>query len=177
MQIALGSYGKAVIKGHRWSPLGMGLQILRNPPTNPQQQDGPTSAKMRLTLSNASDNPLALVFLPDDCSFSLESVHSAQKKWLPANTACQSFRPTDGDVFVLKPRREESVDFDLSAERWFVMEQGRQPVETGTLDGSERFRMTYRPPDADDCRHLRNHELIWHGVLPSRAFHGRGRID
>jgi hypothetical protein len=74
MQIAVGGNGKAVIKGHRWSPLGIGLQILRTVPANPQLQPGPASAKVALTLANASDAPLALVGLPEACSFSLEPV-------------------------------------------------------------------------------------------------------
>ena len=35
MQVAVGSNGKAVIKGHRWSPIGMKLQVMRTPPASP----------------------------------------------------------------------------------------------------------------------------------------------
>ena len=177
MQIAVGRSGKAVIKGHRWSPLGMGLKILRAAPANPQLQTGPASAKVALTLANASNAPLALILLPDNCSFALETAQTAQKEWVPAVNPCESFQPVDSDVLVLRPQEEETFEFDFSDERWFVRMANTAPVEIGTLDWSERFRLIYRPPGEAACRHLENSDLIWHGYLPSRAFHGRGRID
>jgi uncharacterized membrane-anchored protein len=177
MQIAVGSNGKSVIKGHRWSPLGIGLQLLRTVPTNPQLQPGPASAKVALTLANASDEPLGLVVLPGDCSFSLEPAQFARKQWLPVNDPCDSFQPDDSDVLVLQPGAEKIFEFDFSDERWLVRTEGTPPVEIGTLDWSERFRLVYRPPSEAACRNLQSRDVIWHGYLPSRAFHGRGRID
>jgi uncharacterized membrane-anchored protein len=177
MQIAVGSNGKAVIKGHRWSPLGIGLQLLREVPANPRLQPGPASAKVALTLANVSDAPLALVVLPADCSFSLEPAQFARKQWLPANDPCDSFQPDDSDVLVLPPGAEKIFEFDFSEERWRVGAEDTPPVEIGTLDWSERFRLVYRPPSEAACRNLQDRDLIWHGHLPSRAFHGRGRID
>jgi uncharacterized membrane-anchored protein len=177
MQIAVGRNGKAVIKGHRWSPIGVGLEILRSAPANLQTQPGPASAKVALTLANASGAPLALIVLPDDCSLSLETAQSAQKAWVPVNTSCKSFQPVDSDVLVLQPQEEKIFEIDFSDERWFVRTENAPPVEIGTLDWSERFRLVYRPSAAADCRHLEDRDLIWHGYLPSRAFHGKGRID
>jgi len=177
MQIAVGRNGKAVIQGHRWSPIGMGLQVLRTPPDNSQIQPGTASAKIALTLANASDVPLALIVLPDDCSFTLEKIQSAKKQWLMVNNPCQPRPPVEDDVLVLQPGEEKIFEFDFSDERWFVQSETTASVEIGTLDWSERFRLIYRPPDEAASRHLENHDLIWHGYLPSRAFHGRGRID
>jgi len=177
MQIAVGRNGKAVIKSHRWSPLGIGLKVLRTPPANPQSQTGALSAKVALTLANASDAPLALVLQPDDCSFSLETTLSARKAWDLANNPCESFQPVDDDVLILQPQAEKIVEFDFSDPRWFVRAENTAPVEIGTLDWSEQFRLVYRPPDESATSHLEDRDLIWHGYLPSRAFHGRGRID
>jgi uncharacterized membrane-anchored protein len=177
MQIAVGRDGKAVIKDHRWSPIGMGLQVLRTPPANPQAQAGPMSSKLALTLANASDVPLALIVLPGNCSFTLETSQSAKKKWVLVNNPCEPSRPAAGDVLVLQPGEEKIFEFDFSNERWFVQSETTAPVEIGTLERSERFRLIYRPPNEAACRHLENRDLIWHGYLPSRAFHGRGRID
>jgi hypothetical protein len=77
----------------------------------------------------------------------------------------------------LEPGEEKVWEFDFSDERWLVQSETTAPVEIGTLDWSERFRLIYRPPAEAACRHLENRDLIWHGYLPSRAFHGRGRID
>jgi len=177
MQIAVGRNGKAVIKGHRWSPIGMGLQVLRTPAANAQVPAEPLSAKVALTLANASDAPLALVVLPDDCSFTLETSQSAQKEWALVNDPCQPAQPVAEDVLVLAPGEEKVFEFDFSAARWLVQSETTAPVEIGTLDWSERFRLIYRPPPEAACRHLEHRDLIWHGYLPSRAFHGRGRID
>lgn len=177
MQIAVGRNGKAVIKGHRWSRIGMGLEVLRTPPANPQVPAEPLSAKVALTLANASDAPLALVALPDDCSFTLEPSQSAQKEWSLVNDPCEPSQPAADDLLLLEPGEEKTFEFDFSAARWLVRSGTTAPVEIGTLDWSERFRLIYRPPTEAACRHLENRALIWHGYLPSRAFHGRGRID
>jgi uncharacterized membrane-anchored protein len=177
MQIAVGRNGKTVIKGHRWSPIGMGLQVLRTPPANPQVPAEPLSAKIALTLANASDEPLALIVLPDDCSFTLETNQSSKKEWGLVNNPCEPAQPADDDVLVLEPGEEKVWEFDFSDERWLLQSETTTPVEIGTLDWSERFRLIYRPPADAACQHLENRDLIWHGYLPSRAFHGRGRID
>ncbi|CAB1065998.1 hypothetical protein D1BOALGB6SA_10797 [Olavius sp. associated proteobacterium Delta 1] len=177
MQIAVGRNGKAVIKGHRWSPIGMGLQVMRTPPATPQVPAEPLSAKVALTMANASNAPLALMILPDDCSFALKTAQSAKKDWVLTNNPCESAQPAADDLLVLQPGEEKIFEFDFSDERWFVQSETTAPVEIGTLDWSERFRIIYRPPDEAACRHLENRDLIWHGYLPSRAVHGRGRID
>jgi hypothetical protein len=155
----------------------MGLQVLRTPPANPQVPAEPLSAKVALTLANASDAPLALVVLPDDCSFTLETSQFAKKKWGLVNNPCQPAPPAADDVLVLQPGEDKIFEIDFSAARWLVQSENSAPVEIGTLDWSERFRLIYRPPPEAACRHLANRDLIWHGYLPSRAFHGRGRID
>ena len=176
MEIAVSRTGEAVIKGYRWSPLGIGLQVLRSQQLNPQDPQAPKSATVRLTFANASDKPLAIVDLPNYCSFSLEPVPWAKQKWAPAHSPCGPALPTDFDIITLAPQQEKGVDFDFSSDRWLVMAGGKVG-EIGTLDWSEQFRMVYRPPNAKDCLHLAQRDLIWHGYLPSRVFHGRGQID
>jgi len=174
MQIAVSSNGTAIIKGHRWSHLGIGLQILESPERN--TNNGRRSAKIRLTLMNASDNPLAIVNLPDYRSFSLEPAVRASKDWVLAQSFGHPAKPTNEDVMVLNPQEKKSFDFDFSSERWYVKDDSK-PVEIGTLGWSEMFRITYRPPSEEDCQSLDKKKIIWHGYLPSRAFHGRGNVD
>ncbi len=176
MAIAVGSDGKSVISGYRWSPIGIGLQTLRNPTQNTQSQPIPPSALMQLTLANASDKPLAIVNLPDYCSFSLEAVSWAKQQWAPVHDACDSVRATDSDIIVLAPGEEKQVNLEFTHERWLV-EADDKVSQIGALDWTEQFRMVYRPPREEDIRHLEHRDLIWHGYLPSRVFHGRGQID
>ncbi|MDF1592767.1 MAG: GDYXXLXY domain-containing protein [Desulfobacterales bacterium] len=176
MEIAVSSGGKAVIKGYRWSPLGIGLQVLRRPAQNPRTADTPGSAAIRLTLANTSDAPLAIVDLPNACALNLEPVPWAKKHYTPAGNPCESLLPGDNHVIVLQSQQEKTMDIDLSDPRWLVNDD-QTVKEIGRLEWSEQFRLVYRPPDQTACRYLENSEIIWHGYLPSRAFHGRGNID
>ncbi len=76
-----------------------------------------------------------------------------------------------------KQLQEKAFEFDFSDPRWWVKTETAQPIEIGTLDWNEQFRMIYRPPNQAATAHLKDRDIIWHGYLPSRAFHGRGRID
>jgi uncharacterized membrane-anchored protein len=176
MEIAIGPNGKAVIKGYRWSPLGIGLVWLRNAPRDPEDTEAPQSETFQLTLANASDEPLALVNLPDYCSFSLESAPWAKQSWSPAYNPCEDIFPSDVDVVILAPQQEKKFRFDFSTERWLV--KGNSNVkQIGTLDRTEQFRIVYRPPNKEHSQHLSQQDIIWHGYLASRVFHGRGQID
>lgn len=176
MEIAIGPGGKAVIKGYRWSRLGIGLQRLRNAPAGPEEIEAPQSATFQLTLSNASDEPLALVNLPDYCSFSLEAAAWAKQSYSLAHDPCEDVSPSEFDVVTLAPKQEKKFMFDFSTERWLV--KGKDKIQQiGTLDGTEQFRIVYRPPDREQTRHLSRKDEIWHGYLGSRVFHGRGQVD
>jgi len=76
----------------------------------------------------------------------------------------------------LGPAEQKRFEFDFSRERWLVKDDNTVK-QIGTLDLSEQFRIVYRPPDEEQCRHLSRQDIIWHGYLASRVFHGRGQID
>ncbi len=174
MEIAVGNDGTAVIRGHRWSPIGIGLEVLESPrQDNPQ---GRKSAKLRLTLKNTSQKPLAVVNLPGFCSLSLETVSPGQKAKAPDRPQCSGLKPMDNNVQALQPEESRYYDIDLAEQQWQVVNNGVL-VESGTLDWNERFRIVYRPPSAEASSLLKDAAIIWHGHLPSRAFHGRGNID
>lgn len=174
MEVAIGGDGTAVIRGHRWSPIGIGLEAIESPRRdNPQ---GRKSAKLRLTFKNAFGNPLAIVNLPGYCALYLESAGASAAVQVPVRTACAGLAPTDDDVIMLQPGEARFYDIDLTDPAWHVF-QNHISVETGTLPWNERFRIVYRPPAAAASAALRNASLIWHGRLPSRAFHGAGNID
>jgi uncharacterized membrane-anchored protein len=176
MEIAIGSNGKAVIKGYRWSRLGIGLQWLRNPPGDPEETEAPQSATFQLTLANASEQPLAIVNLPDYCSFSLETVPWAKQSWSLAHNPCEDMFPSDFDVVILAPEQEKKFRFDFSTDRWRVKDSNKVK-HIGALDRTEQFRIVYRPPNEAASRHLNQKDLLWHGYMASRVFHGRGQID
>jgi uncharacterized membrane-anchored protein len=172
MEIAIGPNGKSVIKGYRWSRLGIGLVWLRPAPEDPP----PQSATFQLTLANASDKPLALVNPPDYCSFFLEAAPWAKQSWSLAHNPCEDIIFSDVDVVTLAPQQEMKFLFDFSTDRWLV--KGKDKVkQIGALARTEQFRIVYRPPNEEQSQHLSRKDIIWHGDLPSRVFHGRGQID
>ena len=176
MEIAVGSGGKSVLKGYKWSRLGIALHWLRPDPAELRDPEAPQSASFQLTLANASEEPLAIVDLPDYCSFSLEAVKWAKQDWALAHNPCEDLLPSDFDVITLAPQQEKKFIFDFSTDRWLV--EGKKKIQQiGTLDRTEQFRIVYRPPNAEQVRHLSQKDLIWHGYMATRVFHGRGQID
>ncbi len=184
MAVALGGDGTAVIQGHRWSRLGIGMEVISRPEQNGNRTqetvendtDETDGLQIRVTLMNASDTPLALVDLPDHRSFSLEPVAWAEKDWQLAHPP-QPVAPEAGDVITLAPGETASFDFDFSMERWFVQAEDGKPLSLARLETREMFRLIYNPPEPEQTRHLPRSDLIWHGTLPSQAFNSRGRID
>jgi len=189
MEVALGGDGTAVIRGYRWSPLSIGLETIegvrQNPPlvsqqsttlNTPQEAQGRKSARLKLTLKNTSLKPLAIMNIPGMCAILMEPVSPGQQSQVPERPACANSLLTDADVQVLQPEEFRAYEIDLAEPQWQVL-KNNVLIETGTLDWNERFRFIYRPPNADAAAQLRDASLIWHGRLPSRAFHGRGNID
>jgi uncharacterized membrane-anchored protein len=183
MAVAVAGSGKGVLKGHRWSPLGIGLDLLNeNQSTTDMLFNRIVTNRVvvaaTVILLNASSNDLAVVDLPQGQSLALEPDTlrgwvNNYWQWVGAGQARPV--PTDADVHVLKPREKYSIRIELRDPAWFVR-QGQDPARAiGGL--SEQFRLYYRPPDEAACRQLKQAALIWHGNLPSRAFNGGGRVD
>jgi uncharacterized membrane-anchored protein len=174
MEVAVGGDGTAVIRGYQWSPIGIGLEAIESPRQN--DPTGRKSARLRLTFKNTSQKPMAIVNLPGLCSLSLEPVSPGQNTKVQDRPQCGGLTPTDNDILVLQPEEARYYDIDLAEPQWQVL-RNNALVETGTLEWNERFRIVYRPPSTEASSSLKDAALIWHGRLPSRAFHGRGSID
>jgi uncharacterized membrane-anchored protein len=178
--VALSGGGKAVIKGHRWSRLGVKLEVLRavrrNRNDNLEEIEGPLSPKLKVTLVNVSQAPLAVVNPGRDCGFELTPVVGSRQAYQSVDRGCQTVRPTDGDVILLEPEAAYSVELDLSEARWHV-KTGNKVSEIGRLDRNVRFRITYRAPDEAALQGLTAPENVWPSYLPTRAFNAFGQID
>jgi uncharacterized membrane-anchored protein len=178
--VALSGGGTAVIKGHRWSHLGVKLEVLRaarrNRNDNLDEIEGPLSPKLRVTLKNVSEAPLALVNPGQDCGFELTPVVGSRQAYQSVDRGCQAALASDGDVVLLEPEAAYSIELDLSEARWHV-KTGNKVSEIGRLDRFDRFRITYRAPDQAALQGLTAAEAVWPGYLPTRAFDAFGRID
>ncbi|MFZ4394430.1 MAG: GDYXXLXY domain-containing protein [Kiritimatiellia bacterium] len=175
MEIAVSGKGAAVIKGHNWSALGIGLKLVTEPSSNRN-----TVVRMAtVQLMNVSSNDLAVVDLPDAQSLVLEndSIRSwgdHNQSWVLAGQPRAAV--TDADVVVLKPGQQRDIPVDLSQSRWFVSNGKEPPKALRDVSPGSMFRLRYRPPSREECRNLQQAALIWHGELPSSAF-GGGRVD
>lgn len=176
VEVALGPTGTAVIRGYRWSRLGMKLEVLRAParrPRNAPPPDGPLSPKLRVTLANTGNAPLAVIDFGQSCSFHLVPV-----EWAPplgsAAAGCDGAKLTAADVITLAPGQSHSVELDLAEPRWHVLSDGK-PVEIGELPGLAQFRIEYRAPEASDLPAEAAH--AWRGRMASQAFNANGIVD
>ncbi len=181
MKVALGKDGTAVITGHRWSTLGMGLDIVRSP--RPTRLDGegppsPQSAMLRLRFLNTSQNPVGLVLPEDLGTLHLQPVLWARKTWTEAAAPASRNQPVSpSDIRMLAPHEEIAFEIDLASPRWYVRTPGGEVRETGNLDGNEMFRLVYEPPPEPLLKGLPGNTAIRPGRMASRAFHGQGRVD
>jgi uncharacterized membrane-anchored protein len=171
VEVALASSGTAVIRGYRWSRLGMKLEVLRRPAPrnrNAPAPEGPLSPKLRIGLANASDAPLSVADADEHCAFQLVPVEWAPQPYAPAAPACGG-QPAVRTI-ELAPGETYSVELDLSEPRWHVLAGGK-PVEIGALPGLAQFRIEYRAPASAAGTSL------WRGRMASQAFNASGVVD
>ena len=175
VEVAIGSSGTAVIRGYRWSRLGMKLEMLRRPlPRQPNVPlpPGPLSPKVRVTLANVSDAPLAVVDPADHCAFHLVPLESVPAAQPSASQGCNVV--TTADLITLAAGEAHSVELDLSEPRWHVLKDGK-PVEIGALLGFAQFRIEYRAPETEGVPE--GADNVWRGRMASQAFNANGVVD
>lgn len=172
MEVAVGRNGMAVLKSHRWCPVGIGLHLENN--TNRQVRAATVS------IMNVSSNDIVV---PDPAAAGcLRLEADGQRNWGgPQGVwvgAGRQYPPlTDADVVVLKPGESRAVTVDLSRTEWFVAMSGESPKAVSELQNFTGFRFVYRVPGKEACRDLLKAEQLWHGELMSQAFTSGGRWD
>ncbi len=180
MQVALGSDGTAVIVGHRWSQLGVQLEVtnaaeMRNP-AEPDDATTRRSPALKVTVKNVSDQPLALANPGDNCAFELIPTNHHGEQVTPASTACAQVTVRAEEVITLSPEESYSVDIDLADPRWHLRVND-EVHEVGGLPVFRQFRLVYHSPTRQEAEQLGVANTLWIGSLPTQAFSNRGRID
>ncbi|MGH8709478.1 MAG: GDYXXLXY domain-containing protein [Burkholderiales bacterium] len=175
VEVAVAPSGTAVIRGYRWSRLGMKLEVLRRPAPrnrNVAGPEGPLSPKLRVTLTNVSEVPLSVADAGEHCAFHLVPVEWATH-YAPASQACVGAPPA-AQAITLARGETYSAELDLSAPRWHMLADGK-PVEIGALPGFAQFRIEYRAPDLAPS--AAGEASLWRGRMASQAFNASGVID
>ena len=172
MEVAVGHGGMAVLKSHRWCPLGIGLKLENT--TNRQVR----AAMVRLV--NVSSNELAVV--DPIASGRLRLVPDSTRNWGPndwewVGKDSSMVPPTEAMVIVLKPGEEKAVQVDLTQPEWFIRKPGEAPKSIADSRDFAGFRFVYQAPYRASCAALKNAGLIWHGALRSQVFISGGRWD
>ena len=180
MEVAVAGSGLAVIRGHQWGPLGLGLNLETRETTVSGRRQNEFTGVVTLRLLNASEKPLAVVDLPGGRSFRLSpETRWQQNQWQWVKRAEPPPAVAAEHVRVLAPGAVHSVRVDLADSAWFVEQPGKEGARTlrGLPDWNAWFRLIYAPPAAATCTGLENADRIWHGKLPSRAFNGMHGMD
>jgi uncharacterized membrane-anchored protein len=186
MAVAVNSRGLAVLKGHRWCKLGVGLEIETMPLAQTNRPRARQAIAAKVKLSNATTNALAIVDLPGGRSLALvPDLQWGEAHWQWASAEASPPKPEARHVVLLKPGDTYTMRVSFNDPGWFV--RGPRPgekekVQTRSLadldgDFNPRFRFEYRAPTRSACAGLPNEQLIWHGRLASRAFSPAGAID
>lgn len=169
MQIALGQDGTAVLTGHRWSALGVGLEIHKD--TTKGAPETGQSARLELSYHNASPAPLAVV-LPRDLRtlrLMVMDFDGPDQEAGPQAEDVSSY--SDDDVRVLQPGETATVGLDLNDPRWMVQVRGKKALPLWHKDLNVRaLQVVYQTPPPEACASLAKAPLIWRGQLPSREF-------
>lgn len=176
VEVAVAPSGTAVIRGYRWSRLGMKLEVLRRPASRNRDApppEGPLSPKLRITLANASQAQLSVADAGEHCAFHLVPVEWAPQRYPPAPGACSGAQPAVRTI-ALAPEQTYSAELDLSEPRWHVLANGK-PAEIGALPGLAQFRIEYRSPDPAAA--AAGEAPLWRGRMASQAFNASGVID
>lgn len=183
METAVRANGASVLKGYRWCPMGIGLEVQSDRSERTSMGQRPRQISAKLTLYNASDMPIAIVDLPAAGSFTLESdewrgLPAEEWQWVGRDAARPAAEVRDEDVKVLPPGGTHVLTILFKDEAWFVRKAGgpAQSLSDTNTGWAARFRFVYRPPSKESCARLKNAGLIWHGHLLSSAFSG-GIVD
>ncbi|MHC4359472.1 MAG: GDYXXLXY domain-containing protein [Planctomycetota bacterium] len=171
MEIALGASGIAGISGYRWGPISIEIVDLQLKDNLPQ------SAK--LTLTNISENPVAIVDLPGNRSLKMEKDlrgwwWDEDENWRWMNEDAPASSPENEDVHVLEPDQGYELVVDFNDPYWSISLNNKDAILVSKY-GFRRspFRIVYEPPSAQQCKNLKDADLIWHGRISSESIPNR----
>ena len=166
MAVALGSNGIAVIENYRWAPISIKITDLKLKGNSPQ--------KAKLTLTNISEKPVAIVDLPGNRSLKMEKDlrrwWNDNKNWQWITEDSADYLPEDKHIHLLEPSQSYEIEIDFNNPYWSISVSDKQANLVSKYGfNSSPFRIVYEPPSAKQCENLKNADLIWHGKISSES--------
>lgn len=175
LEVAVSPGGLAVVRGHKWAPLGITATWVR-PPREEKSSRTPAPTGVRVRLKNHGSRPLAIVNRPGGRSFRLMGERRwgfDNDRWVGESALLPAATP--GDVEVLQPGQVREIVVDLIAPEWWVLHKENEksePVATSLSKIDDPINIDYRieyvAPAASESAALPHAELIWHGTLRAR---------
>ncbi|SMF27414.1 Uncharacterized membrane-anchored protein [Alteromonadaceae bacterium Bs31] len=175
MQLALGSDGTAVLRGHRWSKLGVQVIFERTAAaptgeTNASEalsNEAFISPLMTIIFENVSEQPLGFASLAGDCSFSLIASDPGNHRE-NIDVGCDASQSQTETVTILQPGERHSFAIDLDTPRWYFPNEKGELVEMAQQNLWLSYRLRYTAPNVDNS---------WQGFMDTPAFRPTGNID
>jgi uncharacterized membrane-anchored protein len=199
--IALGTDGTAILTGHGWSPLAIGIEITPSFPLHAIEgqmpaagepdvvmpdTDAPSSEQppspLILTVTNTSEEGIILNNPGNDCGFRLESAARATSHFVEPEGVCAGL---SAEPVRLAPDQSLVMDLDLADPRWHMTlvadDVARTADVRGFTDNIEAFRLVYRsdhfPDRLPSAVDRPESSVFWQGDLVSQSFSSQGQID
>lgn len=183
MEVAIGPDGTAVIRGHRWSEVGVRIEVTQ--PAQPQTNNSapPTRQSPIVTISirNQSSRTVALLDSAEHCAFQIAdnlpqpngigqmlNLLETPNRHCNEAVAWQEYRLNPGEVL--------SFSADLAEPLWHVTAEGKLQ-ELGQLQNRWMgFRFIYQIPGAERTAR-KNRPDLWLSQLRTARFIATGRVD
>ena len=186
VEVALSGSGTAAIKGYRWSPIAIKLEVVEaaervagragevdeaggsgSEPgaAGPDRRLGP---KLRLWLRNEDQQDWLMPALNSRCAWELRQLDALAWSSIDWAQPCVD----QADDRVLQPGQEWQLEIDFALPEW-QLQANNKPLAIGQWpETGARFRLVYRPrpANAEGAR-------PWPTELALPAFNGNGRID
>jgi len=186
MEVALGSDGTAVIKGHRWSDLAVRIEVVvpadrrtRRSETDEEDENARRSPVLKVSLRNQSVQVVNLLVSETNfCEFQLLKLEDARllKGYETIefpNRDCANFGNGSFIVKSLAPDATHVMEVDLANPDWFVRYKDRI-MEISDMPGNRSgFRWIYSASEIkkDDI------ENLWQSQIKTASFRASGFID
>lgn len=193
MEVALGGDGTAVIRDHRWSDMGVRLEVLETAENNNRNRQNSSdvaavqveeprlSAKLRISLRNQSDHSLSLLDTANHCAFNLLEILTNNSGISRTYRGMEFSRrhcdeQSEWLVHTLAPQEVYEIEIDLAQPNWYIKRDGKE-MEIGAIQNSwTGFRWLYQVP-ATVATEYANREGFWTSPLRTARFVAVGRID